>query len=231
MRPEERRALIQYVPYEMVRSSLPTRRSMKRGVTDLESYDPENSTHGSFPEYFEKVRSRVIGGLVTKAMMEKIRAGKPEDSTKRRSHQKGGGFVERKQTEPVKPAYTSEEYPTYQQDALDKKVHAQILSQFNPEYAKGLKFLYDVMRAGKHPNWAVGNANLGGSGFGGEGGGASDKGRVSRWTQKLRQLGDELAKRTGNEEFSRRVRVTEAGLAELREAREAKEQGLPVHVR
>ena len=152
------------------------------------------------------MQSRVINGLVSKKIEERINAGK--DPNKRRSHQAGGGWVDRKRREPAQPAYTSEEYPSYKQDALDKKIHATIKSLVTPEYAKGIAFLYDALRADKHPQWAIGNFHLGGSGER-----VSDAQRVNRYGKQLAAIGDQLAASTGNAEFSRRARITEAGKA------------------
>ena len=93
-------------------------RTIKRGITDMESYDPK--IHGSFPDYFNKVRSRIIHGLVSKA----IEAKTTIPVTHRRSHQKGGGTVERKARPPLPPTHVSDEYPTYKPDKLDQAIHA-----------------------------------------------------------------------------------------------------------
>ena len=204
--PNDRQELIQNVPAEIIRSSeLPTRRTVKRGITDLESYNPE--IHGSFPEYFQKVKSRVVNGMVFRKATERMDAGKPVDPNMRWSRQKGGGWVERKQ-KPVQPVYTSDEYPAYEQDEMDRRMHATIRSRIAPEYAKGMAFVYDMLRSGKHHAWGIGNKNLGGSGEH-----VSDMQRVHRYANQLADLGDQLAKSTGDKEFSKRAKITPEGIA------------------
>ena len=154
MKPERAPGLIHRVPYEMIRSDeLPTRRSMKRGVSDLESYNPENPAHGSFPEYFEKVQSRVINGLVTKAIEEKLNAEslktEPSAAVTRRAADGSNGNT----AKPTPAVHTSDEYPNYERDKLDRQMHAAIRSQITPEYAEGMKFVYDMLRSGKHYGW------------------------------------------------------------------------------
>ena len=200
MWPEARRNLIEHVPYEMVRSEqVKPADTVRKGVTDLESYDPENPSHGSFPEYFGKVRSRVVNGLVSNAIKEKL-GPLPEDV--RRSHIKGAGIVPRKKKPEVTPQYKSHEYPAYDMDDLDHQMHAYIRAQVNPKFVDPVTFVYDALRAGKHPAWTAGNSHLGGT---------AGPTQANLYAKELSQLGDELAAKLNNKEFSRRARITDEG--------------------
>jgi hypothetical protein len=200
MWPEARRNLIEHVPYEMVRSEqVKPADTVRKGVTDLESYDPENPSHGSFPEYFGKVRSRVINGLVSNAIKEKL-GPLPEDV--RRSHIKGEGIVPRKKKPEVTPQYKSHDYPAYDMDDLDHQMHAYIRAQVNPKFVDPVTFVYDALRAGKHPAWTAGNSHLGGT---------AGPAHANLYAKELSQLGDELAAKLNNKEFSRRARITDEG--------------------
>ena len=87
------------------------------------------------------------------------------------------------------------------------KMHARIQSLIAPKYAKGMRFLYDTLRADKHPQWAIGNFHLGGSGER-----VSDTQRVNRYGKQLAAIGDELAAARAMLNF-RGGRITEAGKA------------------